>query len=93
MGDTSTSGDQLTRGLFGALNVQPSGAEWYRSQVTADDLALATYNANSLPSNAALNAGCTPRPIAHSPSQVRTQATVRCQRTPGGLLNTLDNHP
>ena len=46
MGDTSTHGDQLARGLFGALNVQPAGAEWYRSQVTADDLALATYNAN-----------------------------------------------
>ena len=25
---------QLSRGLFGALNVQPTGAEWYRSQVT-----------------------------------------------------------
>ena len=94
MGDTSTSGDQLTRGLFGALNVQPSGAEWYRSQVTADDLALATYNANSLPANATLNAGCTPAanctltitgPNARPPFAVK--------RTPGGLLNTLDNHP
>ncbi|MGH8546905.1 MAG: hypothetical protein ACREX3_25485, partial [Gammaproteobacteria bacterium] len=47
MGDTSSSGDQLTRGLFGALNVQPAGAEWYRSQITADDLALATYNADN----------------------------------------------
>src|SRR6266581_1013174 len=46
MGDTSTNGDQLTRGLFGALNVQPAGAEWYRSQVSAEDLLLATYNAN-----------------------------------------------
>ena len=60
-GDTSTAGDQLVRGLFGALNVQPAGAEWYRSQVTAADLALATYNANSLPGNATLNAGCIPR--------------------------------
>ena len=34
MGDTSSTGNQLTRGLFGALNVQPAGAEWYRSQVT-----------------------------------------------------------
>ena len=46
MGDTSTQGLQLERGLFGAFNVQPKGAEWYRSQVTADDLLLATYNAN-----------------------------------------------
>ncbi|CAN5696946.1 multicopper oxidase [soil metagenome] len=42
MGDSSTQGIQLQRGLFGALNVQPQGAEWYRSQVTREDLMLAT---------------------------------------------------
>jgi hypothetical protein len=42
MGDTSTEGLQLTRGLFGAVNVQPAGAEWYRSQVTQQDLKLVT---------------------------------------------------
>ena len=42
MGDTSTQGLQLQRGLFGALNVQPRDAEWYRSQVTREDLKLAT---------------------------------------------------
>jgi manganese oxidase len=44
MGDTegNETGDQIGRGLFGALNVQPQGAEWYRSQVTQQDLALAT---------------------------------------------------
>jgi hypothetical protein len=41
-GDTSTQGAQLTNGLFGALNVQPAGAEWYRSQVTQADLKLVT---------------------------------------------------
>jgi hypothetical protein len=48
-GDTNTTGQQLFQGLFGAVNVQPSGAptganwqsEWYRSQVTQDDLQLA----------------------------------------------------
>ncbi|MFY9574799.1 MAG: hypothetical protein WAV20_25640, partial [Blastocatellia bacterium] len=35
-------GGQLNAGLFGAVNVQPKGAEWYRSQVTANDLDLAT---------------------------------------------------
>ncbi|MEK6287936.1 MAG: copper oxidase [Acidobacteriota bacterium] len=35
-------GGQLNAGLFGAVNVQPAGAEWYRSQVTANDLKLAT---------------------------------------------------
>ena len=31
-------GAQVTAGLFGAMNVQPKGSEWYRSQVTHDDL-------------------------------------------------------
>jgi manganese oxidase len=42
MGDTSSTGNQLTNGLFGALNVQPAGAEWYRSQVSQKDLKLVT---------------------------------------------------
>jgi hypothetical protein len=42
MGDTSTQGGQLQQGLFGAVNVQPATGEWYRSQVTEDDLELAT---------------------------------------------------
>ena len=41
-GDTSTQGMQLERGLFGALNVEPKDAEWYRSQVTQQDLKMAT---------------------------------------------------
>ena len=43
MGDTTAQPTgQISRGLFGALNVQPKGAEWYRSQVTQQDLTLAT---------------------------------------------------
>lgn len=42
LGDTSSTGNQLTNGLFGALNVQPAGAEWYRSQVSQKDLKLVT---------------------------------------------------
>ena len=34
-------GGQLGAGLFGAVNVQPRGAKWYRSQVTHDDLKAA----------------------------------------------------
>ncbi len=44
-------GGQLSQGLFGALTVQPRGAEWYRSQVTRQDLELATYRANALAAN------------------------------------------
>ncbi len=29
-------------GLFGSVNVEPKGAEWYRSQLTAEELKLAT---------------------------------------------------
>ncbi len=41
LGDSSTTGDQLEQGLFGAVNVQPAGALWYRSQVGQKDMALA----------------------------------------------------
>ena len=44
-------GGQLSQGLFGSVTVQPRGAEWYRSQVTKDDLDFATYNAAALPAN------------------------------------------
>jgi hypothetical protein len=35
-------GGQIPAGLFGVVNVEPRGAEWYRSQVTQNDLRLAT---------------------------------------------------
>ncbi|MEW6208866.1 MAG: copper oxidase [Acidobacteriota bacterium] len=35
-------GGSLNAGLFGSVNVQVAGAQWFRSQVTAADLALAT---------------------------------------------------
>ncbi|HEY9404102.1 MAG TPA: hypothetical protein VIQ24_15695, partial [Pyrinomonadaceae bacterium] len=35
-------GGQIPPGLFGAVNVEPRGAEWYRSQLTRDELQLAT---------------------------------------------------
>ncbi|HEX7051424.1 MAG TPA: hypothetical protein VF188_14550 [Longimicrobiales bacterium] len=43
-------GGSLARGLFGAVNVEPEGSVWYRSQVTGEDLALATArDASGLP--------------------------------------------
>ena len=43
-------GGSLPMGLFGSINVQPRDAEWYRSQVTEKDLALATKkNADGTP--------------------------------------------
>ncbi|HEY0730542.1 MAG TPA: hypothetical protein VGD38_20825, partial [Pyrinomonadaceae bacterium] len=35
-------GGSLAMGLFGSVNVQPKTAEWYRSQLTAEELSLAT---------------------------------------------------
>lgn len=35
------NGGSLAHGLFGAVNVENKGAQWYRSQVTEQDLALA----------------------------------------------------
>lgn len=35
-------GGTLSEGLFGSVNVEPRGAEWYRSQVTKADMDLAT---------------------------------------------------
>jgi plastocyanin len=40
--DEAAGGDSAGLGLFGAVNVQPEWAEWYRSQVTRDDLIEAT---------------------------------------------------
>lgn len=94
MGDTTTNGNQLTRGLFGALNVQPARAEWYRSQVTADDLVKATYNANRLPPNATISAGpCTvaaPCTLTFTGPNARK---VKVIKAANGVLSTIDNHP
>jgi manganese oxidase len=35
-------GGSLPMGLFGSVNIEPRGAEWYRSQVTENDMSLAT---------------------------------------------------
>jgi hypothetical protein len=35
-------GGSLSAGLFGAVNVEPANAEWYRSQLTEEEMRLAT---------------------------------------------------
>ncbi|HEV2840842.1 MAG TPA: hypothetical protein VGW39_05910 [Chthoniobacterales bacterium] len=39
---------QANQGLFGAIHVEPEGAEWYRSQITHDDLVQATLRQEDL---------------------------------------------
>jgi manganese oxidase len=43
-GGPQSDNGTLSTGLFGAVNVEPRGSEWYRSQVTEKDLALAFTN-------------------------------------------------
>ena len=59
---------QWASGLFGAVNVQPRDAEWYRSQVTRVDLQNATYKSAHLPTNMTLT------PVRNAQG---TQVTVR----------------
>src|SRR5260370_854071 len=102
MGDTTSTGNQLTNGLFGALNVQPAYAEWYRSQVSADDLLLATYNANRPDQVPPGSLVCTP-PGSSTCTFTFKGKSVKVIKTPdfgsgsgltkGGYLQTLDNHP
>ena len=47
-------GGSLAMGLFGSVNVEVKTAEWYRSQLTAEELALATQkNADGTPKKTA----------------------------------------
>src|SRR5712692_6568992 len=85
----NTKSDQLARGLFGAINVQPEGAEWYRSQVTADDLDQATYSANNVPAGSLV---CSP-PGSSNCTFTANGKSIKVIKAAGGYLQTLDNHP
>lgn len=43
-----SNGGALALGLFGAVNVEPPASTWYRSQVTPEDLAMATRSDGSI---------------------------------------------
>ncbi len=45
------NGGSLAMGLFGQINVEPQGAEWYRSQVTREELGYATTGRTPNPYN------------------------------------------
>lgn len=49
--ESNNQNGQMVAGMFGAVNVEPPNAEYYRSQVTRDGLAHATLSANALPPN------------------------------------------
>ncbi len=73
---SSGAGDengQLQAGLFGAVNVEPEGAEYYRSQVTRDDLQLATFTDDNLPNNDRVHMFLEPKLIDPRPGAARQQ--------------------
>ncbi|MEA2346055.1 MAG: manganese oxidase [Thermoanaerobaculia bacterium] len=49
VGDRLAFGGQVSEGLFGSVIVQPSNAEYYRSQVSRAELDAATVTATALP--------------------------------------------
>jgi len=48
-GGPQSDNGTIATGLFGAVNVEPRGSVWYRSQVTEQDFALATTNPSTWP--------------------------------------------
>lgn len=102
MGEANTTGqsidylmiDQIAAGLIGSVNIQPAGAEWFRSQVTANDLKLATYNANRLPSKAKLDCpSATSNSAQCKLSITGGAATSTVTKAADGYLYSADNHP
>lgn len=104
LGDANTTGQkidylmigQIAAGLIGAVNVQPAGAEWYRSQVTANDLQLATFNAKRLPKGAKLDCPSTEIVPAQCKLTIEAGAVVTTstvKKMANGYLYSIDDHP
>jgi manganese oxidase len=104
LGDANTTGQaidylmigQIAAGLIGAVNIQPKGAQWYRSQVTASDMQLATFNAKRLPGGVKLD--CPPTEIVPAQCKLTIEAgpvvtTATVKKMADGYLYSMDNHP
>jgi hypothetical protein len=57
------SGYQANSGLFGAIHVEPEDAEWYRSQITHDDLVQATLRTADLSLAQRIDDAAAPDPV------------------------------
>jgi hypothetical protein len=75
-------GGQLGSGMFGSVNVQPEGAEFYRSQVTNEDLHMATRRSDQLSPNMRLEAKLDEQrqPVLLRGQRVMTLTTVEPDR-------------
>jgi hypothetical protein len=76
------SGQQANAGLFGAINVEPEGAEWYRSQITHDDLDQATLTEGDLNPQGGTQGGIEPK------AQFRRLEPAIAEPTPGQMTPT-----
>ncbi|HKD80563.1 MAG TPA: hypothetical protein VKH81_12775 [Candidatus Angelobacter sp.] len=75
---------QVANGLFGAVNIEPPQAEYYRSQVTREDLHLATFNKTHLP----LNMHLTPKTTTTGQNVYATmRASTFAEAMPAAQLN------
>ena len=72
----STGGYQANQGLFGAIHVEPDGAEWYRSQITHDDLMQATLRQEDLKFSQKIDA---PTEVAGAPPSPKPSGAVAPQ--------------
>ncbi|HEY3839937.1 MAG TPA: hypothetical protein VGL72_25375 [Bryobacteraceae bacterium] len=85
---------EVGAGLFGAVNVEPSTAEYYRSQVTRDGMDQSTLSANDLPPNMTLtpvrtNRGATRRIAMRASTFFRDVPASQLTRDVN-LLTTID---
>jgi hypothetical protein len=78
-------GYQANQGLFGAIHVEPEDAEWYRSQVTHDDLEQATLTTADLSFSQRIDAVAPPDPVQKA--EVQPQVAV----SPGFKAKVLEN--
>ncbi|HEX8720343.1 MAG TPA: hypothetical protein VF736_06865, partial [Pyrinomonadaceae bacterium] len=72
-------GGSIPMGLFGAVNVEPAGSEWYRSQLTRADMAAATR-------------GRTPAPNGNQPILNYDAAYASGARAGTPILRILDSN-
>ncbi len=85
-------------GLFGSVNVEPKGAEWYRSQITEAELRLAQkknadgtpHDDNRRPAGAQLRRRLSRRPAA--PGRHADPEDARCQQQHRAHGSERDHH-
>ena len=79
---------QANQGLFGAIHVEPEGAEWYRSQITHYDLEQATLRTTDLSISQRIDAVPTPDPVEKT-EKAQAQLGLSPEFTPKVIENRI----